>query len=87
LTIDTVLDLKREYGGLCPYCNLPIAKGHIDHIMPVSKGGTNDGGNLVWVCEKCNHQKRDMTLLQFMLSQMNCKEIFLAAIPRPQTQR
>lgn len=30
---------------------------HIDHVIPVSKGGKDEAGNLVTACEKCNLQK------------------------------
>ena len=36
-----------------PFGNLPRA-GSVDHIHPVSKGGTNDESNLRWVCRSCN---------------------------------
>jgi len=40
----------------CTYCGLskdevPL---HIDHIVPVSKGGTNDEANLRTACQPCN---------------------------------
>lgn len=70
LTIATILELKAEYGGICPYCNSPIMKGHIDHVHAVSRGGTNERENLVWVCQRCNHQKRDMSLIQFLMYRM-----------------
>ncbi len=28
--------------------------GSVDHIVPVSKGGTNDPSNLRWACRSCN---------------------------------
>jgi 5-methylcytosine-specific restriction endonuclease McrA len=68
MTLDTVLELKSEYSGICPYCNQPIVKGHIDHIVPVCKGGTNDRENLVWVCRDCNLKKNNKGLLEFLLS-------------------
>ena len=30
------------------------AKLHVDHILPVSKGGTNDESNLRTLCSECN---------------------------------
>lgn len=54
-------------GGICPYCNEPIEDGHIDHIVPVSFGGTNTMGNLAYVCARCNIEKSNMSLLTFLL--------------------
>ena len=67
LTVATIRDVKKEYGGICPYCNQHIEAGHIDHIVPVSGGGTNDRENLVYSCAPCNMSKNDMSLLGFML--------------------
>jgi len=43
----------------CQYCGTkaPEARLHIDHVIPVSKGGDNSDGNLVVACSKCNHGK------------------------------
>lgn len=40
----------------CVYCGArpPEAVLHIDHVMPVSRGGTNEIENLVTACELCN---------------------------------
>ena len=66
LTSDVIQQVKAEYGGLCPYCNQPIVNGHIDHIVPVSRGGTNERGNLVWACAHCNISKGNKSLIEFM---------------------
>lgn len=46
----------------CQYCgrNIHIDQGlvlEIDHIKPISKGGTDDIDNLVTSCYECNHGK------------------------------
>lgn len=49
---------------ICQYCGAhpPSAVLHVDHIDPVSKGGTNDLDNLVTACESCNQGKSDRLL-------------------------
>lgn len=46
---------KRD-GFTCQYCGAhpPQALFHIDHIVPVVEGGTNDMDNLVTACDSCN---------------------------------
>ena len=45
----------------CRYCgrSSPDIVLEIDHILPVSMGGTNDISNLVTVCSQCNNGKSD----------------------------
>lgn len=51
----------------CAYCesDLKFADSHIDHIIPVSKGGLGTLSNTVLVCSKCNLSKRAKTLRRF----------------------
>lgn len=44
----------------CVYCGEPSQ--HVDHVIPVSKGGTNDLDNLVAACSTCNLAKSDKLL-------------------------
>ena len=48
----------------CQYCgaSAPDVILEIDHIKPVSKGGTNDIINLITACRDCNRGKSDKEL-------------------------
>ena len=48
----------------CQYCGEP-ATGY-DHIIPRSKGGTDDDNNLVPCCPWCNSAKQDRDLVDFL---------------------
>lgn len=57
-------DIKEHFlmqGGLCagPRCkrNLSVSGFEIDHIVPVSKGGSNWPDNLQLLCAGCNRRK------------------------------
>ena len=46
-----------RYKNKCNICKEKIDKFHIDHIMPISAGGSNDDDNLQVLCLGC-HQKK-----------------------------
>lgn len=53
--------LKRD-NYRCQMCGVTAKDGatlEIDHIIPVSKGGTNDADNLQVLCRDCNAGKSD----------------------------
>lgn len=50
-------DKCAEYGGLCAYCGEP-KKLTRDHVVPISKGGTDHIANIVPACASCNSKKR-----------------------------
>ena len=70
LTLNVMENIVNAAGGFCCWCNHPIKKGHVDHIVPVSKGGTNHPSNLVYICSGCNLRKHDMSVLEFLLWRM-----------------
>lgn len=47
-----------EFGHRCAYCG---ADGdlHIEHVVPISKGGPHSIGNIIPACKDCNFSKRD----------------------------
>ena len=44
------------YGGNCAYCRI-LPYEHIDHVIPLSRGGSNWPANLRPSCAKCNLSK------------------------------
>ena len=60
--------LFRKYGGHCSYCGKvldPFDDYVVDHLIPVSKGGSDDPDNLMLSCHPCNATKRDKLLEDF----------------------
>lgn len=49
----------------CVYCGGP--GGTLEHIVPVTAGGTNEWANLAGACMSCNSSKNNKSLLDFML--------------------
>jgi 5-methylcytosine-specific restriction endonuclease McrA len=50
--------LKRDEER-CVYCGLPAIT--VDHVIPRSRGGSDDEDNLVACCSECNGGKGDKT--------------------------
>jgi len=51
--------------GVCRYCGCIPVYVTIDHIQPVSKGGTSTINNLTGACNSCNAMKGDKTIPEF----------------------
>jgi 5-methylcytosine-specific restriction endonuclease McrA len=50
----------------CPYCGVTLDdKAHLEHIVPVNRGGPSEPWNMVFVCVACNRAKRDLSLMEF----------------------
>ena len=54
-----------EHGFSCYYCGKQNAWTHVDHVIPISRGGKNDPRNIVPACNSCNVSKRDRTEKEF----------------------
>ena len=51
--------IKKRDKSICFHCGQLAEDGHCDHLIPVSKGGTDSTMNLVWSCASCNLGKSD----------------------------
>jgi hypothetical protein len=54
--------IKQRDGAMCQYCGVYASDGDTDHVLPLTKGGTDSIDNLVWACKTCNREKSDKTL-------------------------
>ena len=67
ITGNVIQSILNDSNGICAYCG-EDCKGnyHIDHIIPVSRGGGNNRENLCLSCPMCNWSKNDKTAEEFM---------------------
>ena len=47
-----------QFGHSCAYCG-SSGDLHIEHFIPIAKGGPHAIGNIVPACQSCNYSKRD----------------------------
>lgn len=60
----TALVLTRD-GASCRYCRDSGVRLTIDHLTPISRGGTNDPANLGVACGPCNSRKGTKTEAEY----------------------
>jgi hypothetical protein len=55
--------IRKEYKYKCQYCKDTETKAiHIEHIISLDKGGSNDLENLTLACERCNLKKASLNM-------------------------
>lgn len=56
-------DVQNQYKhqkGKCYWCKKKVGQNyHVDHVVPLAKGGDNDKWNIVISCPECNLSKQD----------------------------
>jgi 5-methylcytosine-specific restriction endonuclease McrA len=65
-------DIQRIYDiqkGRCACCGVKVGQTYdVDHVQPLSKGGSNWPSNLQILCPSCNRRKHNKDPLEFMQS-------------------
>lgn len=59
--------LLRRQDGLCAYCHTVPGEWHVDHVIPLTRGGQHSIGNLAWACGRCNRSKRSSTVTEWLM--------------------
>lgn len=66
-TAADILELREMQCDLCAYCGIRLhGEYHIDHIIPLSRGGSNWPDNLALTCAYCNLSKRNKLLSEWV---------------------
>ncbi len=64
--INNILILQKNK---CAACCTSISNGyHVDHVIALANGGSNDKYNLQLLCARCNRSKSDKDPIEFMQS-------------------
>lgn len=66
-TAEDVLALYEEQCGRCAYCGITLYdQYHVDHVIPLDKGGSDWPENLLLACPFCNCSKANKMLEEWM---------------------
>lgn len=65
-TLDEVWSMAESQCWLCAYCEDPLfGEYHVDHMVPISRGGDNGWWNLAITCPRCNFSKNAKTAEEY----------------------
>jgi len=70
-TLDEINDLFEKQEGFCFYCGELLYSSfdkdiHVEHKIPLSRGGTSNISNIALSCARCNLQKGTRTHEEFL---------------------
>ena len=57
-TAQDIVQILDQQGGLCLCCRIDVSRGfHVDHVVPIALGGSDNAENLQILCGTCNKIK------------------------------
>lgn len=65
ITDKDVSGMIHRQNGECFWCGKKLTDYHMDHVIPLSRGGTHSIGNLVASCPYCNRSKGNRLPIEF----------------------
>lgn len=58
--------IRAELGDRCRYCGAPLNRsGEVEHLTPISRGGTHWPTNITLACFQCNKEKHGKTVEEY----------------------
>lgn len=76
-----VEELSKLFGMVCNYCGTSLTgRFTIDHIVPLTSGGTHEVENLMLCCTSCNVKKGRLSLEEFRRKDWFQREIGITLI-------
>jgi len=79
-SLDKLNKISAKTKGRCGYCG-STENMTIDHMIPKSRRGGDDVGNLIFCCRKCNGAKGTKSLFDFALY-LTAKELKIGLVKR-----
>ena len=58
-TAQQIQEQYQRQKSRCYYCKVRLGNYHVDHVIPLARGGSNDISNIVLACPLCNMHKHD----------------------------
>ncbi len=68
---------KQQIGkGICYHCEQKFSRDELtmDHLIPLSRGGTSSKKNIVVACKPCNSLKKNLTVADLRLRELKSGE-------------
>lgn len=72
LSANIIPRLLTQQGGCCAACAQALVAYHLDHVIPLARGGLNTDENVQLLCPSCNADKGALMPEEFALKKAAC---------------